>query len=486
MHLSSLPTPYGIGTMGQSARDFVDFLKKAGQKYWQILPVCPTSFGDSPYQSFSTFAGNPYFIDLDDLRAEGLLELSEYFDIDWESEPGAVNFGALYEKRYPILKLAFKRFLDKKSDEFEKFCEEQSWWLNDYAVFMTIKDANNGISWLEWDEGVKSRNPLALQTVESQYRDEINFWKVSQYFFFKQWKALRDYANDNGVSIIGDLPIYVALDSADVWSHPELFQLDENLQPTGVAGCPPDGFSATGQLWGNPLFRWDVMKENNYEWWVRRIGYACQIYNVLRLDHFRGFESYFSIPYGAKDAKNGHWEKGPGVELFKVMEEKIGKQEIIAEDLGFLTEPVKEMLAESGFPGMKVFELGFDSRDESSIEYLPHNYTRNCVAYVGTHDNDTVQGWFTSAAPEDVAYAQEYLGIEDLSEGHWDMMKALWATVADTAIVQAQDLFGLGSEYRMNTPSTLGTNWLWRALPGSFNDELAEKLRKYMKMYQRI
>lgn len=486
MHLSSLPTPYGIGTMGQSARNFVDFLKKAGQRYWQILPVCPTSFGDSPYQSFSTFAGNPYFIDLDELREEGLLELSEYFDVDWESGPGTVNFGTLYDKRYPILKVAFKRFLDRKSDEFEKFCEEQNWWLDDYALFMTIKDANKGASWLEWDEGVKRRNPLAIQTVERQYKDEISFWKVSQYFFFKQWKVLRDYANDNGVSIIGDLPIYVALDSADVWSHPELFQLDENLQPISVAGCPPDGFSATGQLWGNPLFRWDVMKDDDYKWWIKRIGYACNIYNVLRLDHFRGFESYFSIPYGATDARNGHWEKGPGVELFKVMEAKIGKQNIIAEDLGFLTEPVKEMLEASGFPGMKVFELAFDSRDESSIEYLPHNYTRHCVAYVGTHDNDTIQGWFTTASPEDVKYSQEYLGIDDLSNGHWDMMKALWATVADMTIVQAQDLFGLGSESRMNTPSTLGTNWLWRALPGSFDDELADKLCKYMKMYQRI
>ncbi len=486
MHLSSLPTPYGIGTMGQSAKDFVDFLKKAGQSYWQILPVCPTSYGDSPYQSFSTFAGNPYFIDLDELRKEGLLELSEYFDVDWECKPGLVNYGALYEKRYPVLKKAFKRFLQKKSDEFEQFCNEQSSWLHDYAMFMAVKDANNGVSWLEWDEDIKRRNPDTLQKLEKQYSDEIMFWKAAQYFFFKQWKELRRYANDNGVSIIGDLPIYVALDSADVWSHPELFQLDEKLVPTAVAGCPPDGFSATGQLWGNPLFRWDVMKEDNYEWWVKRIGYACNIYNVLRLDHFRGFESYFSIPYGAEDAKGGHWEKGPGIDLFNTLKEKLGEKQIIAEDLGFLTEPVKEMLAESGFPGMKVFELAFDSRDESSTEYLPHNFTRHCVAYVGTHDNDTIQGWFTSASSEDVEYAKEYLGITDLTVGHWDMMKALWATVADVAIVQAQDLFGLGSEARMNTPSTLGTNWLWRALPGSFDEELAHKLNKYMKMYKRI
>ncbi len=486
MHLSSLPTPYGIGTMGQTAKDFVKFLKKAGQKYWQILPVCPTSYGDSPYQSFSTFAGNPYFIDLDELRKEGLLKLSEYFDVDWESEPGCVNYGALYEKRYPVLRLAFKRFIETKSADFEEFCSEQGWWLHDYAMFMAIKDAHNGVSWLEWEEDIKRRNPIKLQEIEKQYSDDILFWKFTQFYFFRQWKELRKYANDNGILIIGDLPIYVALDSADVWSHPELFQLNENLQPIGVAGCPPDGFSATGQLWGNPLFRWDVMKQNNYEWWVKRIGYSCNIYNVLRLDHFRGFESYFSIPYGAEDAKGGHWEKGPGIDLFNTLKEQLGEKQIIAEDLGFLTEPVKEMLAASGFPGMKVFELAFDSRDESSIEYLPHNYTSHCVAYVGTHDNDTIQGWFTSALSEDVKYAKDYLGIEDLSNGHWDMMKALWATVADTAVVQAQDLFGLGSDSRMNTPSTLGTNWLWRALPGSFDDELADKLYKYMEMYQRI
>ena len=486
MHLSSLPTPYGIGTMGQTAREFIDFLKKAGQTYWQILPVCPTSYGDSPYQSFSTFAGNPYFIDLDMLREEGLLELSEYADIDWESEPEKVNYGAMYAKRYPLLRTAFKRFLENKNADFDSFCEEQSIWLDDYALFMTIKDINGGKSWLEWDEDLKKRDASALEAIKSQYEDDIKFWKVAQYFFFKQWKKLRSYANGNGISIIGDLPIYVALDSADVWSNPDLFQLDEDLQPINVAGCPPDGFSATGQLWGNPLFRWDVMAKDNYAWWVRRNGYACQIYNVLRLDHFRGFESYYAIPYGDKDASGGHWEKGPGIGLFNAVEEKIGRQNIVAEDLGFLTEPVKELLRDSGFPGMKVFELGFDSRDANSSEYLPHNFKNHCVAYVGTHDNDTVQGWFATASPEDVEYAKDYLGMDDLSEGHWHMMKALWATVAELTIVQAQDLFGLGSESRMNIPSTFGTNWTWRACPESFDDALANRLRKYMKLYQRV
>ena len=485
MHLSSLPTPYGIGTMGQAAREFIDFLKKAGQKYWQMLPVCPTSYGDSPYQSFSTFAGNPYFIDLDELEKEGLLEKSEYVDIDWESSADRVNYGALYEKRYPLLKKACERFLQNKTEEYETFCKEQQSWLDDYALFMTLKDLNHGVSWQEWDEPVKRREENVLCELRSKHEAELTFWKVTQFFFFRQWKALHAYAAENGISIIGDLPIYVALDSADVWAAPQLFQLDENLQPTNVAGCPPDGFSATGQLWGNPLYNWEVMEQSGFAWWIQRISYACKTYDVLRLDHFRGFESYFAIPYGDKDATGGHWEKGPAMKLFTALEQAVGKQRIIAEDLGFLTEPVKELLRDSGFPGMKVFELGFDSRDDNGVEYLPHNFTEHCVAYVGTHDNDTVQGWFKTASAEDVAYASNYFGIENLADGHWGLMKALWATVAELAIVQAQDLFGLGSETRMNTPSTFGVNWTWRALPGSFDDALAEKMAGYMKLYQR-
>ena len=484
MHLSSLPNPYGIGTMGQCAREFIDFLKKAGQKYWQILPVCPTGFGDSPYQSFSTFAGNPYFIDLDELRYEGLLDFSDYSEIDWEAEADRVNFGTMYQKRYPVLHTAVSKF-DKNNGDYICFCEKNKAWLDDYALYMAIKDANDGRAWYEWDEPLKKRNPQSLEEVANRYSESIDFWKIVQFLFFKQWDSIHKYANDNGVSIIGDLPIYVALDSADVWSNPGLFQLDEELRPVGVAGCPPDGFSATGQLWGNPLYRWDVMKDNGYEWWIKRIKFACDIYDVLRLDHFRGFESYYSIPYGDTDAKRGHWEKGPGIELFRSIEASIGKRRIIAEDLGFLTEPVKEMLAQSGYPGMKVFELGFDSRDSNSSEYLPHNCKKNAVAYVGTHDNDTIQGWFCSASKDDVRYACDYIGIKDLTQGHWEMMRALWATVADITIVQAQDLMGLGSESRMNTPSTTGCNWSWRALPGNFNDELADKIRGYMETYGR-
>lgn len=486
MHISSLPSPYGIGTMGKCARDFVDFLKKAGQKYWQILPVCPTSYGDSPYQSFSTFAGNPYFIDLDELRKEGLLELEDYTNINWGTDVTTVDYEVIYKHRFRVLKYAFYKF-DKDNKDYIKFCSENSDWLDNYAQFMAIKDVNGGISWMEWKELLRLRDPEAMYIVTVLYSEEIEFWKFLQFKFYEQWGALRKYANDNGIEIIGDLPIYVALDSADVWCNPEMFQLNDDLVPTKVAGCPPDGFALKGQLWGNPLYRWDVMADDDYSWWVKRIGFACKIYNILRLDHFRGFESYYAIPFEDEDACNGTWEKGPGIDLFKAIEKQIGTQNIIAEDLGYLTPAVKKMLALSGFPGMKVMELGFDSRDSECTEYMPHNYIPECVAYVGTHDNDTIQGWFSTASKEDVEYAKDYLSLsDDVKEYHWAVMKALWATVAGVTIVQAQDLLGLGSESRMNVPSVLGGNWQFRIPTGTFDSELAERIKKYMKIYQRL
>lgn len=485
MHLSSLPTPYGIGTMGQSAREFIDFLKRAGQKYWQILPVGQTSYGDSPYQSFSSFAGNPYFIDLDLLAEQGLLNRSEYENENWGTNLGVVDYGLLYKKRYPLLHLAVQRFLNGSRAGLAQFCEKHADWLEDYALFMTIKGKNGGVSWLEWSEAERKRDAATMEQIKQEQQEEILFWKVLQFFFYEQWEALRRYAEEKGISIIGDLPIYVALDSADVWANPQYFQLDENLVPTKVAGCPPDGFAEGGQLWGNPLFNWDALEKNDFSWWVKRIGHACNIYNVLRLDHFRGFDSYYAIPYGAPDARNGQWEQGPGMKLFRAIEQQIGTKNMIVEDLGFLTESVRELLRDSGFPGMKVFELGFDSRDDSGSEYLPHNLTCHCVTYTGTHDNDTIQGWLSTAPAEDVAYACAYFNIKDRKEGHWDMMKGLWSTVSELTIVQAQDLFGLGSESRMNRPSTLGGNWCWRAEPGMFTNELEEKLHYNMKIYGR-
>lgn len=485
MHISSLSSPYGIGSMGKEAREFVDFLKKSGQSYWQILPVCPTSYGDSPYQSFSTFAGNPYFIDLELLRDEGLLQKEDYVDVDWESTPDKVNYEALYYKRYDILRKAADRFMENPSPEYSDFCDEQKEWIYDYALFMALKDANGGVAWIEWGEELKKRNPEALEEAKTKYSKEIEFWKIMQFLFFKQWKSLRQYANDRGIEIIGDLPIYVALDSVDVWANPHLFLLDENLEPIDVAGCPPDGFSATGQLWGNPLFRWDVMEEEDYDWWVRRISQACKIYNVLRIDHFRGFDSYYAIPYGAETAMNGEWRIGPGIKLFKAMERKIGPQNIIAEDLGYLTDSVRQLLKDSGFPGMKVLEFAFDSRDSNNADYLPHNYPEYCIAYAGTHDNETICGWKKTAAPEDIAYAKDYLKLSD-DNFCWDMIDRLWATAANTVIIQAQDILELGSESRMNIPSTLGGNWSWRALEGAFTDEIADRLRKITEQHNRL
>lgn len=485
MHISSLPSPYGVGTMGQSAREFVDFLAKAKQSYWQLLPICPTSYGDSPYQSFSAYAGNPYFIDLDELAEDGLLEKEEYETIDWECVPGQVNYGALYEKRYPVLQKAVKRFLEGDSEKFLEFCETNAYWLEDYALFMTLKDANGGKSWTEWPIELRNHEECALQEVKKQREKELLFWKSIQFLFYRQWEALRAYANEKGISIIGDIPFYVAFDSVDVWAHSELFQLDAERRPVEVAGCPPDGFSATGQLWGNPLYQWEVHEAQNYEWWIRRIGYLCSVYNVLRIDHFRGFDSYYAIPYGDADASRGVWREGPGMKLFTALEDQIGMQRIIAEDLGFLTDSVRKLLSDSGFPGMKVLQFAFDTREANHSEYLPDGYPEHCVAYTGTHDNDTVQGWFKSANAEDVEFAKAYLKCTDQAQYHWDMMKALWASRAELTVVQTQDILGLGSESRMNTPSTMGGNWKWRMTSEQLTDELAEKLADYMKRYKR-
>ena len=486
MHLSSLPSPYGIGGMGKAAYEFVDFLEKAGQSFWQLLPICPTSYGDSPYQSFSTYAGNPYFLDLEELEREGYLGREEYADIDWESRPDDINYGVLYRKRYPVLRRAAERFGRRPAADFEAFCRENAYWLEDYALFMALKEDNGGASWQQWAPALCGREPEALEKAKERYRGDTDFWKILQYLFFVQWRKLRDYANKKGIRLIGDLPIYVSMDSVDVWAHPELFQLDENKRPREIAGCPPDGFSDTGQLWGNPLFDWTFMARDGYAWWVDRIAYLCRVYDILRIDHFRGFDSYYAIPYGLSDARKGVWRQGPGMELFHAVEKAVGRPRISAEDLGFLTDSVRELLKESGFPGMKVLEFAFDSRDANSADYFPHKYTPNCVAYTGTHDNDTVNGWMETALPKDAAHAKEYLGLTEEEGYNWGMMRALWKTEADLTVVQAQDLLGLGSESRMNIPSTVGNNWRWRALPGSFTDELALKIREEMSRYGRL
>lgn len=486
MHISSLPSPYGVGTMGKAAREFADFLAKAGQSSWQMLPICPTGYGDSPYQSYSTFAGNPYFIDLDLLAGDGLLKPEEYQNVDWESTPDRVNYGVLYEKRYPILRKAALRLLAQPNAQFDAFVKQNSWWLEDYALFMTLKDAGSGRPSWEWDIPIRTRQESALAEARETYAQDIAVWKAYQYLFFKQWYELKAYVNGLGIQIIGDLPIYVSRDSVDVWATPILFQLNQEGDPVDVSGCPPDGFSATGQLWGNPLYDWEYMAKDDYSWWMGRIEYLCKVYDILRIDHFRAFDEYYAIPYGSVDASPGCWKPGPSKNFFRVLKEKFGTLPIIAEDLGFVTDSVRELLRYSGCPGMKVLQFAFDSRDGGGPNYIPHNYPTHCVAYIGTHDNDTAAGWMTSADPGDVAEAVRYFHLSSEEGYHWGLMRGLWSSVAELTVVQAQDILGLGSETRMNTPSTMGSNWQWRSLPGAFDDELAQQLHRSMVRYGRI
>ena len=484
MHMSSLPSPYGIGTMGKQAKQFVDFLEKAGQTYWQMLPICPTSYGDSPYQSPSVFAGNPYFIDLDILCTKKLLKKSECKSYQWNEKDDTVDYALLYKNRYDLLRKAKVRFFENVPQEYGQFCEKEADWLDDFALFMALKEAHNGAQWSEWERPLKFREAEAIAKAKDTYADEIDFWKMLQYLFFEQWCELKNYANERGIRIIGDVPIYVAGDSVDVWTNPSQFYLDENLEPIDVAGCPPDAFSADGQLWGNPLFRWDVMREDGYSWWTMRLRKMSTLYDVIRIDHFRGFDSYYAIPGKDTTARNGVWRNGPGMELFRAVEEKLGKPDIIVEDLGFLTPSVLQLVADSGYPGMKVVQFAFDSRDDS--DYMPHNYDKHCVVYTGTHDNDTILGWMKQAPKNSVKKAKEYLRMTKEEGYNWGMMCGAWMSSANLAVVTMQDLIGLGSSARMNVPSTLGGNWTWRALPGQINAPLANKLHHKTELYGRL
>ncbi len=482
--VSSIPSKYGIGTFSKQAYEFVDFLERAGQSFWQILPLGSTGYGDSPYQSFSTFAGNPYYIDLEELIKKGWLTKEECDACDFGSDDGYVDYEKIYLSRFRILKIAYERSNIKEDKEFGEFKEDNAAWLEDYALYMAVKNSFHGISWIEWEEDIRLRKPEAMKAYKEKFADEIEFYQFQQFVFAVQWLALKAYANKKKISIIGDIPIYVAFDSADTWANPELFQLDESCTPTGVAGCPPDSFSATGQLWGNPLYKWEYHKETGYEWWMQRISYCYRLYDVVRIDHFRGFDEYYFIPYGDTTAEFGHWEKGPGYDIFKVMKEKIGKKPVIAEDLGFLTPSVISLVKKTGYPGMKILQFAFDSREES--DYLPHNYSNNSVVYTGTHDNDTTMGWYGSLNRQDKAFAKRYLNIKAKKEIYWEFIRAALSSVADTAIIPVQDYLGLGSEARVNMPSTLGNNWKWRLRDGQLDDSLAERIREITKLYGRI
>ncbi len=485
MPIFSLPSPYGIGTLGRAAYEFVDFLEDAEQSYWQILPLGPTGYGDSPYQAYSTFAGNPYFIDLERLCQKGFLLKEECDAIDFGKNLEDIDYGKLYRGRFPLFKKALPRFLSRIPADFEEFCKKNHTWLDDYALFMALKDENGGASFDKWEKDIMLHKRSAVKKAAERLAEDVLYWKMLQYFFYEQWTELKAYANKKGISIIGDVPIYVSPDSADVWGSPEQFLLDEERKPIKVAGCPPDAFTADGQLWGNPLYRWDDMKADGYAWWIRRLKAASKMYDVIRFDHFRGFEAYYTIPYGKKNARRGTWEKGPGLEFFETVHAKLGKLDIIAEDLGFLTEGVYQLLRDTGYPGMKVMQFAFND-PMADNEYLPFHHPKNCVVYTGTHDNDTIIGWLKGCKRGVRENIERYFRIQKNESHNWAVMKGALASSGNTVILQMQDFLGLDNAARINEPSTLGKNWRWRIRRECINPWLANLILGACTIYLRV
>ncbi|MBR2048242.1 MAG: 4-alpha-glucanotransferase [Oscillospiraceae bacterium] len=489
MHITSLPGSCGIGTMGKSAFDFVDFLADAGQRSWQILPLTPTGYGDSPYQSCSAYAGNPYLIDFDLLVADGLLEKADFESIDWADSETRVDYGKQYNNKNAVLRKAYANF--QGSAAFDAFQEENAAWLPDFCLFMALKGENNSAAWYTWEEELKFRKARALNAARKRLANEIRFYAFVQFLFYKQWSALRAYANGKDIEIIGDVPIYVPYDSVEVWCEPKLFQLDKDLTPTAIAGCPPDAFSADGQLWGNPLYNWKKIAKDGYGWWLRRLGAAGKLYDVVRLDHFRGFEAYWSVPYGDTTAKNGQWIKGPDMDFVNALKTGLPELKFIAEDLGTLTQAVLDLRDNSGYPGMKVLGFAFDSREPS--EYLPYCFPANSVCYTGTHDNMTTLQWFQTASKDAIDYVCEYMGLDEvtgllgLEEMVWGLIRTAMASVSDLTVIQMQDYLTLGGESRMNFPGTMtNANWTWRAEPGFASADLAKRIRAMTKLYGRL
>ena len=491
-HPTSLPGKYGIGSLGKEAFDFVNFLKKSKQKLWQIFPLGPTGYGDSPYQSFSSFAGNPYLIDFDLLIEAHLLSEDDLNGVFFGDNEEYIDYGAIYNQKYPLLRKAFENFRNNYSNDmsenslnnlFNKFKHEQQEWLENYTLFIALKGHFNGLPWNEWEHDIKFRHEDAMNRYRDILKDEIDYQKFIQFLFFKQWGDVKRYANENGIKIIGDIPIFVAADSADVWANLDIFQFDHDLKPVKVAGVPPDYFSATGQLWGNPLYNWDRLRETNYKWWIDRVRVNLGICDIIRIDHFRGFESYWAVPFGHETAEHGQWEKGPGIDLFNAIRNELGNLPIIAEDLGNLTQEVIDLRENTGFPGMKILGFAFDSGEEN--DYLPHTYPKNCVVYTGTHDNDTIMGWFEKANERDRRFAMDYLNSRDTAEFNWDAIRGAWSSVAVIAIAPVQDFLALGSNARINTPGVASGNWQWRLKKGELTDELAEKIAKFTEIYSR-
>ena len=486
-HPTSLPGKYGIGTLGKEAYAFIDFLKKSRQKLWQIFPLGPTGYGDSPYQSFSSFAGNPYLIDFDLLIEAHLLSEEDLRDVFFGDNEEYIDYGAIYNQKYPLLRKAYENFKSSDNHEMrenlEHFKRENASWLNDYSLYISLKNHFNGLPWNEWAHDIKNREHGAMEHYKNELADDVEYHNFIQFLFFKQWGDVKRYANENGIKIIGDIPIFVAADSSDAWANPEIFLFDEERKPVKVAGVPPDYFSATGQLWGNPLYNWQKLKETNYSWWVERVRANLSTCDIIRIDHFRGFEAYWAVPYGDDTAINGQWEPGPGIDLFNAIKSQLGELPIIAEDLGLMTQGVIDLREATGFPGMKILGFAFDSGEEN--DYLPHTYTKNCVVYTGTHDNDTLIGWFQKAKEEDRQFARDYLNSRSDDEIHWNAIRGAWSSVANMAISPVQDFLGLGSEARINTPGVAAGNWQWRLRHGVLTDELAERIAKLTKVYSR-
>ncbi len=481
LHITSLPSKYGIGTMGEEAYKFVDFLEKAGQRAWQVLPIGHTSFGDSPYQSYSSYAGNPYLIDLDVLIEEGLLKKSEIEGIFWGDDEKRVDYGALYEGRFAPLKKAAGRLLENPPLDYYTFLEENLLWLDDYAAFMTIKEQNGGRGRDDWKRDLRYKNEMSRFAASS---DEAALYKAIQYLFFKQWFKLKEYANEKGIEIIGDMPIYCASDSADVWAEPEVFELDGEYLPSRVAGCPPDAFSPLGQRWGNPLYDWKALEGLGFDWWERRIAFALKIFDTVRIDHFRGFDSYFAIDRRYETAVNGEWVEGPKTKIFDALKDTLGDNlPVIAEDLGYLTDSVRKLLDYTGYPGMKVLEFAFDSREGG--EYLPHNYPKNSVCYIGTHDNDTAHWRYNEVDKDDRETARKYFNLTEEEGIAYGLIRGAMASNSFLTVFQMQDVLSLGSEARMNTPSTSCGNWQWRMEKGAASDNLAAKLKNMTRLFGR-
>ena len=484
MHITSLPGQFGIGTFGKSAYEFIDFLEETKQTYWQILPLTTTSYGDSPYQSFSAVAGNLNLIDFSLLKEDGLLEESDYANVNFGENPEKVDYALLFEERRPILEKAVAN-TSKNSEvlaEIEKFEAENSSWLADYAEYMAIKESFGYKSFIHWDEDIKKGEEAAREKYRTELQDSIRYYTVTQYFFFKQWLALKEYANEKGIKIIGDMPIYVSADSVEMWTMPELFKVDANNEPLYVAGCPADDFSPTGQLWGNPIYDWEKHKEQGFSWWIYRVQESFKIYDVLRIDHFKGFSDFWQIDKDAENAVNGTWEAGPGIELFQKIKEQLGDLPIVAENLGFIDAKAEKLLDDSGYPGMKILQFAFPGEDNLD---RPHHYTQNSVAYTGTHDNDVVNGWYEKLSESEKELVSEYLNRRDDETITEAMIRGIYSSVSDYAIVTMQDLLDKDATSRMNVPSTVGGNWEWRMLAEDLTEERKEFLRNITVRYSR-